>query len=90
MEKITITNEMVEKLKRQGIKVADIAVTSAMNTIANNNSLKVSVGVGLMQGLKYRGNFKRGVKAGVTTMGVLVGIDVVTNVAGNWELIKKQ
>lgn len=90
MEMFAVKKETVEKLKRQGLKAGDIAVSAAMNTISSDNSLRVSVGVGLLQGLKYRGNLKRGIKAGVATMGVMVGIDIVTNVASNWEIIKKQ
>lgn len=78
----------VDALKRKGVKAIDIAVNSAMGTISHDGTFKLAATVGLVQGLKYSGNFNRGIKAGVTTMAVMVSIDVVRNVANNWEVIK--
>lgn len=90
MEKFTVTNEMVEKLKRCSLKAADIAVSAAMKQMGDKATTQIAIGAGIMQGLKYRGNFKRGVKAGLVTYGVIAGANTVMNVASNWDLIKKQ
>lgn len=87
---ITFNKETVEKLAKKGKAAGDIALSSAMRQISNQQTLNVAVGVGLIQGLKYNGNFKRGVKAGLVTVGVYAGMNAVTNVAENWDYIKKQ
>lgn len=89
MENFTITKETVEMLKRKGKLIGDIAVSSVMKEIANETTVKMGVGVGLLQGLKYNGNLKRGVKAGLTTVGVVAGMNAVMNIASNWDNIKK-
>lgn len=90
MDNITFTNEMVGKLAKKGKVAADIAVSSAMKQVSNQQTLNMAIGIGLIQGLKYNGNFKRGIKAGLATMGVFAGANAVKNVAENWDYIKKQ
>lgn len=90
MEKFTVTNEMVGKLKRCGLKAGDIALSAAMTQIGDRATAQIAIGAGIMQGLKYRGNFKRGIKAGLVTYGVIAGTNAIMNVASNWDVIKKQ
>lgn len=89
MEKLTITNEMVENIKRKGAVMGNIALNAAMKQMADKSGVQLAVGVGLVQGLKYRGNLKRGIKAGLVTYGMMAGINAVVNVADKWDIIQK-
>lgn len=89
MENLQMNKEMVEKLKRKGLVACDIAISSAMKQMADPATAKVAVGIGLYQGLKYRGNFKRGLKAGLVTYGVMAGFNAIGNVAEKWDDIKR-
>lgn len=84
-----ISGEKMETLKRKVKFVGDIACKAAAVTLQSEQTLKWSAGIGLIQGLKYNGNFKRGLKAGLATAGVMAGINVISNLANNYEEIKK-
>ena len=89
MEKFTITNEKVENLKRKGTLAADIAVGAAMKQMGDQSTVMWAVGIGLVQGLKYNGSLKRGIKAGLATYGAIAGANAVMNVANNWDKVKR-
>lgn len=89
MEDFTIKKETVENLKNKGKTIGDIAVGAAMKQIADPATISLGLGVGLIQGLKRNGSFKRGVKAGLTTVGVFAGANIIMNVADKWDVIKR-
>ena len=80
--------EAINRLKNKGYAIGRIAVAGAMKQVADEGTLMLGVTVGLMQGLKYNGDFKRGVKAGVTTVAVVAGVNGIRNVANQWEFIR--
>ena len=45
--------------------------------------------VGLNQGLKYKGDFKAGGKAGLATVAVVAGLNVIGNIIANTDVIKE-
>ncbi len=83
------SEEMVEDFKRKGKVACTIAVGAAIKQMGDRSTVKWALGIGLIQGLKYSGNFKRGVKAGLATYGAIAGANAVMNVAVNWDTIKK-
>lgn len=76
------------KLQRQATIIKEIAIGSAKLVLEDERSYALAGTVGLIQGLKYNGSLNRGVKAGVSTMGVMVGVNIVRNIVGNFEGIK--
>jgi hypothetical protein len=78
-----------EVLKRKLEAVKHIAVDSAMVQLQDARTFQLAAGVGLYQGLKYKGNFGNGFKAGVATVAVVTGVRVVTNLFNNLDIIKK-
>lgn len=81
------TKEEVLK-KRLGI-VKTIAVDSTMAQLQEVKTWQLAAGVGLWQGLKYRGNLGQGLKAGLATVVVTTGVNIVSNVIKNIDNIKK-
>jgi hypothetical protein len=67
-------------------KVVDQTVDASLK---NANTWALSVSVGIVQGLKYKGSLKAGIVAGITMLGVLVGIDVVYNMVANRKVFYK-
>lgn len=49
----------------------------------------IAVAIGLAQGLRYNEDVKRGVKAGLYTVGFIVGTNVVFNVANNLSVLRR-
>ncbi len=95
-EKVVIINmrvegekkEKKEKLKRQAKVLGGIVVDSVKAQLSTEGTYTTAAGIGLIQGFKYGGSLKRGVKAGAVVVGVLVGINVVGNVVEKWDYIK--
>lgn len=85
---IYMNNKRENKIKRKAKIIGDITKQSVIGTLQNEQTYIISAGVGLMQGLKYNGNFKRGLKAGLATTGVLVGTNVIRNIAINVDAIQ--
>lgn len=85
---INIDKEKEEKLVSKAKVIGDIAIKAAVRTLREENTYKWAGGIGLWQGLKYRGDFNRGIKAGLTTAGVLVAMNVIANVANQYDDIK--
>lgn len=69
--------------------IKDIAISSAMMQLQDVKTFQAGAIIGLYQGLKYRGNFGQGMKAGLATVGVITGLNVVTNLIKNVDEIKK-
>ena len=76
-------DEQLHKLEL-GVKVF---AYSALNQAVATETLVVSGLVGLKQGLKYTGDFNRGLKAGLATTAVISGIAGIRNVVDNMETI---
>jgi hypothetical protein len=76
------------KIKRQATVIKEIALSSARVILEDEKVYALAGTVGLMQGLKYNGSFKRGVKGGLATMGVMVGANVIRNMVSNLDVIK--
>lgn len=88
METFKVSKEKMEVLIDKAKIVGDIAMDAAMKQIGDQKTITLALGVGLIQGLKYNGSLKRGIKAGLATMGVVAGANVVMNIAKNWDVIK--
>jgi hypothetical protein len=52
-------------------------------------TIGAAASIGLMQGLKYNGSFKRGIKGGLVTLGVFMVANGVYNVVSFWDKIKE-
>lgn len=89
MSTVNRTEEVVEVIKKKAIKAGDIAIEAAMHQMADESAVTLSVGVGLFNGLKRTGDLKTGVKAGLTTYGLIGGLNAIYNVARRWDEIKK-
>lgn len=76
-----------EVLKRRFGRIKDIAVTTAKTQLQDARTYQIAAGVGLYQGLKYKGSLGLGFKASVATMAVMTGVNVFTNVAKNFDKI---
>lgn len=62
---------------------------AALSQLKQEDTLIMSVGAGLYQGLKYTGNFKRGLKTAVTVAVVLASVNGIQNVITNMDKIKE-
>lgn len=78
----------VDALKRKAKVIGEIAKHSAIAVMEDGRTHSVAGGIALMQGLKYNGNLKNGIKGGLAVYGVLIGINTVQNIVINKELIK--
>lgn len=87
-QKTIEVNAKREKLKRQVNTLGRIAVKSAGLQLKQGHTYVTAGTVGLVQGLKYGGDFKRGIKAGIVSVGVLATVNAVANVAEKWDYIK--
>lgn len=76
------------KLQRQAMIIKEITIGSVKLVVEDERSYALAGTVGLIQGLKYNGSVKRGIKAGTATMGVMVGVNIIRNIVGNYEEIK--
>ena len=81
--------EKIESLKRKALVVKDLSVASAMEQLRNPKTITYAAAACLYHGLKYNGSFKRGIRAGLATMGAFVGAKVVTDLLQHGDEIKK-
>jgi exosortase/archaeosortase len=89
MEKYKKTvNVKGNKIQRQGTIIKEIVIGSAKLVLEDEKSYALAGTVGLIQGLKYNGSLNRGIKAGVATISVMVGANIIRNIVGNIEQIK--
>ena len=81
--------EKIEVLKRKLDVIKDIALDSTIIQLQDARTYQLSAGLGLYHGLKYRGSLKQGLKAGIATMVVMTGCNIVGNVLKNIDDVRK-
>jgi hypothetical protein len=79
----------MDKYKGKAELIGKIAKRSTRVMLEDGKTYSLAVGIGLVQGLKYNGSFKRGAKAGAATMGVMVGANIIQNIVINLDEIKR-
>lgn len=82
-------NKEEGKIKRKAKVIGEVVSMSINKTLNDPWTYAAVASVGLNQGLKYKGDFKAGGKAGLATLAVVAGIDVVGNLVINKEVIKE-
>jgi hypothetical protein len=85
----TTKNERMEVFKRKAEAVTEIVVGSFEAQLKDPRTFQFAAGIGLYQGLKYRGSLKQGLKAGVAAVGVMASCNAIVNIINNYEDIKK-
>lgn len=55
--------------------------------VCDESAVSIGLATGFYQGLKYNGSFKRGLKAGVITIGAIGAANGAMNVIKNWDTI---
>jgi hypothetical protein len=76
------------KFKRQVELVKTIVVESAVAQMQDVRTFQWAAGIGLYQGLKYRGSLRAGMKAGIASVAVITGCNAVSNIIRNIDNIK--
>jgi len=82
------TGTKEEALKRKLNVVKSIAIESSKVIFEDKRIYQAAAGIGLWQGLKYRGSFKQGFKAGIATLGVMAGTNIIWNLVQSSDEIK--
>lgn len=77
------------KIKRKAKVIGEVVSMSVKGTLNDSWTYAAGASVGLNQGLKYKGDFKAGAKAGLATVAVVAGVNVVGNIILNKEVIKE-
>ena len=77
------------KIKRKAKVIGEVVSMSINKTLNDPWTYAAVASVGLNQGLKYKGDFKAGAKAGLATAAVVAGIDVVGSIVINRQVIKE-
>ena len=86
---IYVTFDKEDSKNKRRAKMIKKIVTSRTSTVLTKPENYVWSGaIGLMQGLKYSGNLKTGIKGAVGGLGTILLVDVLANVAVNAEKIK--
>lgn len=80
--------ERAQKLFRQVKEAGHIALGSVKLQAQDPSTYTVAVIAGTIQGLKYEGNFKRGVKAGAAMYVTMMGTNAIYNIIRNMDDIK--
>lgn len=81
-------NERAERIKRKVAVIKDIVIERTLAQIEDPRTLGLAGSAGLWQGLKYRGSLKLGLKAGLATAGVMVGLNVINGLIEDKDKIK--
>lgn len=81
-------NEMGDKLKRKMKVIGEISYQTIISALEDPTIYASAASIGLYQGLKYNGSFKRGIKGGLGTAGVYIGVNIVRNIVVNRDVIK--
>ena len=87
--KVVGINKEDGKIKRKAKLIKDITVMSVKGTFNDPWTYGAVGSVALQQGLKYKGDFKAGGKAGLATAAVLTGFNVAGNIVINMDTIKE-
>ena len=87
--KVIEINKGEGKIKRKAKVIGEVVSMSIKGTLNDPWTYGAGASVGLNQGLKYKGDFKAGTKAGLATVAVLTGVNVVGNIILNKEVIKE-
>lgn len=79
----------METNKLEKIKFAGrIFKKGFVTQIIDPNTIMLATTMGLAQGFKYKGDFNRGLTAGVVTLGVMGGVNGVKTIIENWDVVK--
>lgn len=78
-----------DEFKRKVNVIKEIAMESALAQLEDKRTLLIAGGIGLYQGLKYKGSLSLGMKAGIASLGVMVGITVANGLIEDIDKIKK-
>lgn len=81
-------NKEDSKSKRRAKIIKKIVTSRSEAVLTNPENYIWSGAIGLMQGLKYRGDLKTGIKGAVGGLGTILLVDVLANVAVNVDKIK--
>ena len=82
--------EMKDKLKSTMGKVgkgSKVFGEAFVKQVTDVSTITGSVSVGAYQGLKYNGSVERGVKAGLSYLGIIGALNGAANVVQNWKVI---
>ena len=88
-DKVVELDKRDGKIKRKAKVIGEVVSMSIKGTLNDSWTYAAGASVGLNQGLKYKGDFKAGTKAGLATVAVLAGVNVVGNIILNKEVIKE-
>lgn len=77
----------MKNIKLKAIAHGQTFGEAVKNQATDDGTLMVALGLGLIQGLKYNGNFKRGLTTAAVIIGTYSAINGVVNVARNWKKI---
>lgn len=77
-----------EALKRKAKVVGEIAMNSTIVLMEDTKTHMFAAGIGLMQGLKYKGSLSNGIKGGLAAYGALIVANTIQNVVHNRDTIK--
>lgn len=87
--KVIEINKKDSKIKRQAKVIGEVVSMSVKGTLNDSWTYAAGASVGLNQGLKYKGDFKAGTKAGLATVAVVAGVNVIGNIILNKDVIKE-
>jgi len=73
---------------KKGKIIGSVFMKGAICQLDQEGTWLLGVGVGLYQGLKYTGSFKRGMISGTIVVSTLAGINGINTVIRNRDLIK--
>ena len=76
------------KNKRRAKIIKKIVTSRTSSVLTNPENYVWSGAVGLMQGLKYSGNLKSGIKGAAGGLGTILLVDLLANIAVNVDEIK--
>lgn len=85
----TNENETMDVFKRKAGVITDLVIGSVAAQLKDARTFQFAAGIGLYQGLKYRGNLGQGVKAGIAAVGVMTSCNIVSNLINHYDEIKK-
>ena len=83
-----VFKEEDSKLTRRAKIIKKIVTSRSEAVLTKPENYIWSGAVGLIQGLKYNGNLKNGIKGAVGGLGTILVVDVLANVAVNVDKIK--